>query len=441
MKRATVLLVSLAFALLAAGRTRADELAHLKVVYVGSERAADYVDFLKGKVARIEAIKRSEFKPKDAQPFDVVLLDWPQGQEAQQLRWSTSPLGERDGWTKPTVLLGSAGLNLAVVWKLKGGSGCTCLDPLAYDLRPHEIFERPFKIDRAKMISIGTPKGFVDEIHAAEVAVLPLVANRDREWRAGWCTHAMDFAKFPDVEFLCGGVNHQTPTSAALWRQGNLLHFGFEQSPAEMNESGQRLLLNSIAYISRFSEDRPIAVTPSVFAGPVASPRIRPARRLRAVDMPIESLKNFVELKLWETISSKGDRQAMAKWAEANQKFFHPAPSQKLEIDEDLVALGVAFDEPAFFEKTIADLRSGSAARTARAWRLLKRYVPGGPSAETAEAWAAWWEENQSFAFASDAGDYRWYIDGLAKTRGIPTSELRGPRRAGLKLQASGTGR
>ncbi len=185
------------------------------------------------------------------------------------------------------------------------------------------------------MISIGTPKGFVDEIHAAEVAVLPLVANRDREWRAGWCTHAMDFAKFPDVEFLCGGVNHQTPTSAALWRQGNLLHFGFEQSPAEMNESGQRLLLNSIAYISRFSEDRPIAVTPSVFAGPVASPRIRPARRLRAVDMPIESLKNFVEPKLWETISSKGDRQAMAKWAESNQKFFHPALSQKLEIDED----------------------------------------------------------------------------------------------------------
>ncbi len=150
MKRATVLLVSLAFALLAAGRTRADELAHLKVVYVGSERASDYVDFLKGKVARIEAIKRSEFKPKDAQPFDVVLLDWPQGQEAQQLRWSTSPLGERDGWTKPTVLLGSAGLNLAIAWKLKGGSGCTCLDPLAYDLRPHEIFERPFKIDRAK---------------------------------------------------------------------------------------------------------------------------------------------------------------------------------------------------------------------------------------------------------------------------------------------------
>ena len=59
-----------------------------------------------------------------------------------------------------------------------------------------------------------------------------------------------------------------------------LLHFGFEQSPAEMNEAGQRLLLNSIAYISRFTEDRPIAVTPSVFAGSVAFPRAYLDRRL-----------------------------------------------------------------------------------------------------------------------------------------------------------------
>ena len=74
---------------------------------------------------------------------------------------------------------------------------------------------------------------------------------------------------YPDVEFLCGGVNHQTPTSAGLWRQGNLLHFGFEQSPAEMNESGKLLLLNAISYISHFTDDRPIAITPSPFAGAV----------------------------------------------------------------------------------------------------------------------------------------------------------------------------
>jgi len=93
------------------------DLAELKILYVGSERAADYVDFLKGKVALVEAKTRAEFRPKDALRFDVVLLDWPQGDETREMRTLKAPLGAREEWTTPTVLLGSAGLNLAVSWK------------------------------------------------------------------------------------------------------------------------------------------------------------------------------------------------------------------------------------------------------------------------------------------------------------------------------------
>ncbi len=251
----------------------AKELRDLKVLYVGSERASVYVGFLSGKVARIEARSRQDFQPRDAAPFDVVMLDWPQGEETREMRKLKSPLGRRDEWDKPTVLLGSAGLNLAVSWKMKGGSGCTCMDPMAFDLRQHRIFDTPFKIDRAKMISIPTPDDFKDEIKEPEIKVLALVSDLKTHWNAGWCTHARDFEVYPDVEFLSGGVNHQTPTSAGLWRQGNLLHFGFEQSPDEMNDVGKQLLLNSIAYISHFTEDRPITINPSVFAGPVARNR------------------------------------------------------------------------------------------------------------------------------------------------------------------------
>ena len=55
---------------------------------------------------------------------DVVLLDWPQSETVRQ-EWEQgrAPLSDRDKWQKPTVLLGSAGLNLAVVWKVRGGSG------------------------------------------------------------------------------------------------------------------------------------------------------------------------------------------------------------------------------------------------------------------------------------------------------------------------------
>ena len=88
------------------------------------------------------------------------------------------------------------------------------------------------------------------------------------------------------------------------------------------------------------------------------------------------------------------------------------------------------FDQPEFFEKVLADLRSEDRVRVGRAQRLLERYVPVGPGAGDSNAWASWWKENQRFAFASDAGDYRWYIDSLAKKRGVPCRTMRGPKRA-----------
>src|SRR5262249_54054217 len=148
-------------------------------------------------IGQIEAKRRDVFQVADAAAFDVILLDWPQGEYARDMRRLTSPLGGRDQWEKPTVLLGSAGLNLAVAWKLKGGSGCTCMDPLAYDLRGHRIFDSPFEIDRTKLISIPTPAEFKSEIKEPVIMVLPLVADRGRSWRAGWCTHARDFDVYP----------------------------------------------------------------------------------------------------------------------------------------------------------------------------------------------------------------------------------------------------
>ncbi len=292
---------------------------------------------------------------------------------------TSAPLGNRADWTKPTVLLGSAGLKLAVAWKVKGGSGCTCMSPLAYGLRPHEIFEWPYKIDMSKTVDIPTPEDFKQEIKAPSIKVLPLVDDIHGQWKDGWCSYAFDFPKNPDVEYFCGGVNHKTPTAAGLWRQGNLLHFGFEQSPAEMNENGRNLLLNAIVYISRFSQDRPIAVTPSVFAGPVAPSRGAMVRHLRNPDFYIEWVALDVEPSLWAKIAPPdatnlaataknvmdhtpfvmppAEREKMAKWFEQNGKFLHPLPDLRLDLDADLEALGVPFDDPTFLDKTITDLK------------------------------------------------------------------------------------
>ncbi len=103
----------------------AAELRQLKVLYIGvagSSRAADYKAFLSTNVARIELAERHGFNPALAEPYDVVLLEWPQA-GGQRGFPKKSPLGERSAWTKPTVLLGSAGLYVATTWDVKGGFG------------------------------------------------------------------------------------------------------------------------------------------------------------------------------------------------------------------------------------------------------------------------------------------------------------------------------
>jgi hypothetical protein len=111
-------------------------MGHLRVLYVGNtgtERGRSYVKFLDEKFALVSAVDRRKFDPGSLPDVDVVVLDWSQSDIDYNSRaarnpagWESdlkSPLGERSRWTKPTVLLGSAGHLLAAPWKVVGGSG------------------------------------------------------------------------------------------------------------------------------------------------------------------------------------------------------------------------------------------------------------------------------------------------------------------------------
>ena len=102
---------------------------------------------------------------------------------------------------------------------------------------------------------------------------------------------------------------------------------------------------------------------------------------------------------------------------------------RKLEVDEEAKSLGTPFDSPEFIPKATSALRDEK-TKTAAAM-VLGRYAPDGPGANAgAEAWAKWWQENSPYLFYSELGCYRWYVDPLAKKRGVPTKELRGAKRA-----------
>ncbi|HWB13142.1 MAG TPA: hypothetical protein VG826_28210 [Pirellulales bacterium] len=230
------------------------------------------------------------------------------------------------------------------------------------------------------------------------------------------------------MEVFCGGINSKTVQAAAVWRQGNLLHFGFEQSPAEMNDAGRALLVNSVAYIARFTEDRPITDVTSPFVGAAPHDRAAVLRAFARADSRAY-LKYVLCDALYSELEGLTD-DARHAWYRQSERYLHGDENGKLAIDAEAAAFGVSPNTAAFFEKAIAALKS-EAGSASPARRLLARYAPAGPGEEgSANSWASWWRENGPYLFFSDGGGYRWYLDPLAKKRSVPTADLRGSARA-----------
>lgn len=285
-----------------------------------------------------------------------------------------------------------------------------------------------------------TPSQWKPEVETKTIEVLPLARRLNRTYFRssrrttnpyGYCTYTHEFAECPEVEVMCGGVNGKTTKAAAVWRQGNLLHFGFAESPADLNDAGCALLVNSIAYISGFTEDRPIVQTP---AGVTSRSRNRIRWVLNETGPSLslqEHLGFYVSAETSEELAGL-NRQEIVAWYDAVKPFIHADEKGKLRVDEEAKTFGTSPASPEFFPTAIHALRNGD-ARAATAGLLLARYAPDGPGqAADADAWQRWWAENQPYLFFSDTGSFRWYIDPLAKKRGVPSAELRGPSRATL---------
>lgn len=249
--------------------------------------------------------------------------------------------------------------------------------------------------------------------------------------RPGWCVYPNGFDATPEVEVICGGRNSKKPTAAAIWRQGNLLHFGFEPDPSAYNDVGRALLTNAIVYASRFADDRPLFRVKSPFKSggrtrrPITPDFVERWRKQFKVGM----VRHWFDEALLPSVPHD-DAESFWAWFDANRAFLCTNEGGKLVFDEAARALGAKPRSASFFADTIAMLDRGDRAR---AQKLLARYAPeGAPAADAgADAWSAWWRDNGPYLYWLESDGQRWALDRLAKKRGIPTAECRGPQRAG----------
>ena len=246
-------------------------------------------------------------------------------------------------------------------------------------LRDHVLFQKPLPIDIKKTTTIDTPDDFKDEIKDAKIEVLPLARDPKAKRTPGWCTYTYEHGGAPELEVICGGVNSKTPRAGAVWRQGHLLHFGFDLAPAEMNDTGRALLVNAVAYIARFTDDRPIVRTPCVFVqGKRMVDRDYLARRLREPKPDLSGLPHFFAKADFEKHLKDKSVEDVAAWYRKERDYLHADADGKLTVDADARAFGVPPAGPEFLGKASAALgrsaRGGCPAspgplRAGRPWR------------------------------------------------------------------------
>jgi hypothetical protein len=288
-------------------------------------------------------------------------------------------------------------------------------------LRDGPWTETPFKLNR-QTVSIPTPEDFRSTVKEASINILPLSVEGSKPHHPGWCTYS-DVFDSPECEVLSGGVNSKTPTAAAIWRQGHLLHFGFDLEPKEMNERCQQLLINSMVYIARFTEDRPITHVPDRAIGLAAADR-----QLKNKEPNKNYLDWFFGSGQWQ---KQGDWPAFQKWYGENRAYLRSDRGKEgaLVLDEEARAMGVPIQSKEFVATAIKALGEGGNVGK-RAQVLLERYVVEGPKEKTAAGWKQWWQEHEGYVFFSESGWYRWYVDPLAKKRGVSPEKCRGIARA-----------
>lgn len=128
----TITRCALPFLLLPLASAQEPAPSPLRLCFVGDlhqERGKDFLTFLRAHYQRVDAVERKGCEPGRLRDADVVVLDWWQGDDGVSA-WMKDkeaprlcPLGDLEHWDRPTVLIGSAGLNLAATWSLPGSYG------------------------------------------------------------------------------------------------------------------------------------------------------------------------------------------------------------------------------------------------------------------------------------------------------------------------------
>lgn len=287
------------------------------------------------------------------------------------------------------------------------------------------MWDRPHHIDTTATTDVAVPAAWRAALPGREtVAVLP-IGNGQAGGMPGWCTTGGQVIG-PEIEIVCGGINTKQPTYAGVWRQGNLLHFGFEPGPSGLAPMGRKLLLNGIAYIARFGTDRPIVRVRSSLAA--EGPQASVAWLEHFLAASGDDAKNLADLfaEPWRQRIAALDGEAARAFVRQRRGALY-GEGVRFLFDERALAFGLDLREPAALVQLV-DRVGGDGDATAR--RLLSRLLPDGPGADTTPNNWRNWLRARARSLCHDPHSLVFRIDPVAQARRVDSASLRGAARA-----------
>ena len=258
--------------------------------------------------------------------------------------------------------------------------------------------------------------------------------NLDDMAESGIVTGDSGFLDSPDTEWIAGGIHMKGPDYFSIGRQGHVLQWGFFGSPDEMTETGRRVFLNAVYYISTFKGAPILALREQ-------SPRDDLALSLGFLDSAYkERFDDVLHREFGKEIPAEArqPRDARRAWFLSIRPYlYHEGDvwTGRFVIDEDAKALGIPNYDARLLDRCVADLEHGTGAD--RAKRLLERYTDE-HFAQPAE-WRRWLDENGKQLYLSDTAGYKFRLASAVGTRAAAAPRRDDAARAvGFELMAWG---
>ncbi|MDM3870966.1 hypothetical protein QSV34_06310 [Porticoccus sp. W117] len=436
------------------GGNRADNAKLIKT------KAAEYMAFL-NQHFDATLVYGEAYKPEMSANYDVTVfdalpmeLDGKDMTDSERYGYASPHAGWRwlpNDFNHATIFVAGPLTNMGPSLSLTMGTLCNCLDKTAFKFdESHPIFSSPNKV----------PLDYVETPYAG--GVFNYYSGRNLPKKIPMLRMEVDDPQglslppglvtvpgtgdSPDTEYISGGTCIKSVNAVAIARHGNFLQWGFRSSPVHMTEAAKLAFINAVHYIKPFKGAKRLVAKKS-------------AHRLAAMDAPYklsdqgwavqlenhnkanavlqgqydrvqagtgsEQDKMMVKLlgkpkaldrsRFVKSIPKSLQQEFGEDWNrylayyEANMGYLYASEGYQFAFDADAQQLGIANNNPAILDRSIALLEQGDQVELAQ--RVLARYTT--QQFETPQQWRQWFDSNQDKLFFTEVGGYKFMVNTL----------------------------